>query len=814
MTVPSPRPIAGLLVSAAWLSAGIAPAAAATGKVETAPLAWAATAAAAIAALACGALAWRFRRQAHLHAARADQAAVRAEQAELLLETGDLRILVLPLGDAVPTVVGSGELAGVPRDPAQLRDFSAWLSDSDAKALADDVAALTESGRGFERIVQTTAGDPVACTGRVAGAAVAIAFAPSRAGALAPTLPTPSEDALAAFLERLPYPVWMRTPEGRLSWVNAAYAAAVDHPDAAAAVAAGDELLDTAGRQAVAAARGGSGRAEVRVSTVIHGENRTLDVVEITGPNGSVGVSIDVTELEQTHAVLRRTVDFHARTLDELATPVAVFGPDRRLQFYNPAYRALWGLDAGYLDSHPQDEALLKALRAERKLPEQADFDAWVAHVTRGYQAVESFEEWWHLPDGQTLRVITNPHPHGGVTYVYENVTERLDLESRYNALIRVQSETLDHLAEGVAVFGPDGRLRLCNPVFSQLWRLPEGALADRTHITRVSHASATSPADRAAWVKIAAAVTSLDDRRVPIADRLERDDGSVIDFATVPLPDGATLATFVDVTDTVKVERALKERNQALEEADRLKSAFIGHVSYELRSPLTSIIGFTQLLTGPGVGPLNEKQREYTSYIHSSTEALLAIVNDILDLTTIDAGIMELELGEVDVASIVASATEGLQDRIKEARLTVRTGIAPEVGTFAADEKRVRQVVYNLLANAVTFSPDDSTIEITGRRDGDDVVLTVADQGRGIAPDQIEAVFDRFVSDPSGGRRRGAGLGLAIVKSFVELHGGSVEIHSEPGAGTTVTVRFPNRPDVAATPAGDAQILSLPPRA
>lgn len=791
MTAPNLRPFRPLAAAPLWIVPMAGPAMAAPAGDSLVPLVLGAAAAAGLLATAgFAALAWSSRRRlAALRTAGAD-AGLRAERAETLLDAADRRTLVLPADGGPATVYGVAELGGVPAAADALLDPACWLAPDDAETFAAALAALRADGRPFEAELRTAAGSTVAARGRIAGDSAAVTFAHAVGGGAE----APQTGALRDFLERMPYPVWMRDADGRLRFVNAAYADAVERPEPAAAVAEGDELLDTAGREALAAARTEDGRADVRVSTVIRGENRTLDVVELAGRGGSVGVAIDVTELEQTHAVLRRTVDFHARTLDELATPVAVFGPDRRLQFYNPAYRALWDLDAGYLDTGPEDETLLKALRAARKLPEQAEFDVWARHVTRGYQSVESFEEWWHLPDGQTLRVITNPHPHGGVTYIYENVTERLDLESRYNALIRVQSESLDHLAEGVAVFGPDGRLRLCNPVFSALWKLSDDALADQTHITRISHESAKSPADRAAWVRIAGAVTSLDDRREPVADRLERDDGTVVDFATVPLPDGATLATFVDVTDTVKVERALKERNLALEEADQLKTAFIGHVSYELRSPLTTIIGFTQLLTGSGVGPLNEKQRDYASYIRSSSEALLAIINDILDLTTVDAGIMELELGSVDLAAVVAAATEGLQDRIKEARLTVATDIAPEIGTFTADEKRVRQVIYNLLANAITFSPEDDTVEIHGRRDGAEVVLSVADHGRGISEDQIDVVFDRFVSDPTGGRRRGAGLGLAIVKSFVELHGGSIDIASEPGAGTTVTVRLPLR--------------------
>src|SRR5690606_25098680 len=150
-----------------------------------------------------------------------------------------------------------------------------------------------------------------------------------------------------------------------------------------------------------------------------------------------------------------------------------------------------------------------------------------------------------------------------------------------------------------------------------------------------------------------------------PVTGRLERRDGSVIDCATLSLPDGATLVTFQDVTDTVNVERALRERNEALEAADRIKVDFLHHVSYELRSPLTNIIGFAHFLGDPVTGPLNAKQAEYLGYITVSTNALLAIINDILDLATIDAGAMRLNLGPVDIRRTMDEASEGIRDRL-----------------------------------------------------------------------------------------------------------------------------------------------------
>ena len=258
-----------------------------------------------------------------------------------------------------------------------------------------------------------------------------------------------------------------------------------------------------------------------------------------------------------------------------------------------PPIVALWNLDAAYLDQRPTDSAVLEALRTARKLPEEQDFRQWKAQLHAAYRALEAKEHTWHLPDGRTLRVVTTPNPDGGVTYLFHDVTERLDLERRFEELIRVQGETLDNLAEGVAVFGSDGRLRLAQfrlrphvaAVAADAW--PNGRIS-RPSRPCAGRCTATTPT----WQALREVVTAIDSREA-ISGRLERRDGSVVDCTTVPLPDGATLVTFHDVTDSVNVERALRERNEALEDADKIKIDFVHHVSYELRSPLTNIIGF-----------------------------------------------------------------------------------------------------------------------------------------------------------------------------------------------------------------------------
>jgi signal transduction histidine kinase len=254
---------------------------------------------------------------------------------------------------------------------------------------------------------------------------------------------------------------------------------------------------------------------------------------------------------------------------------------------------------------------------------------------------------------------------------------------------------------------------------------------------------------------------------------------------------------TFSDVSAAAKFERALTERNQALVTAQKLREEFVHHVSYELRSPLTNIIGYIHLLGDETVGKLNDKQREYADHILNSSDALLAIINDILDLATIDADALELDLSESDILETMQAAVEGVQDRLKELDITLNIVALDGVGQFRADAKRVRQVLFNLLSNAIGFSSPGQTVTLAAMRRGSDVVFKVTDQGRGIPRDVLDSVFDRFRSHTVGSRHRGVGLGLSIVRSLVELHGGRVHIESAPGEGTVVTCIFP---DSAAT--------------
>ncbi|MGA7597583.1 MAG: PAS-domain containing protein [Pseudolabrys sp.] len=697
-----------------------------------------------------------------------------------------------------PEVLGDIAMVAPGGVPERVLAFGTWLEPVTAHRMEQAVDALRRDGRGFVMTLTTRAGRPMEAEGRaIAGRAVLrlrdvsgieqeLLDLAARHDQLLSDIET-----MRALLDSLPAPVWARDSAGELVFVNSAYADAVDAGDPAEAVARRLELLDQSARAELGRTRAAGETYTGRLPAIAAGGRRIFEVVDVPSAAGSSGIAIDRTEVETMRAELTRMVEAHRRVLDQLATGVAVFNVDRKLTFYNAAFRVLFELDAGFLDQTPSDAAVLDTLRSKRKLPEEHDFRQWRQHLYEAYRTVEPKEHMWHLPDGRALRVVTTPNPEGGVTYLYDEVTERLDMHRRYDALIKVQSETLDHLSEAVAVFGSDGRVRLHNPAFQRMWKLSHDALEQHPHAEAVTAWCQALHDDNTVWRSLRASVTAIDNRESLVA-RIERRDGAMIDLATMPLPDGATLVTFQDRTDTVNVERALRERNEALEAADSIKIDFVHHVSYELRSPLTNIIGFANLLGDPAFGTLTHKQDEYLGYITASTNALLALINNILDLATIDAGAMTLNLGDVDIRNSMEAAAEGVQDRLVKNRISLDIRAPANIGSFVADERRLRQILFNLLSNAVGFSPGGEIVTLVAERHPDAVYFRVTDRGPGIPPEAMDKVFDWFETDSMGSQHRGPGLGLSLVRSFVELHGGTVTIDSASGQGTTVTCAFP----------------------
>lgn len=688
------------------------------------------------------------------------------------------------------------ELSGIPTGLEEFTQFPAWLESDSAVILEEAVKNLRLTGGGFNLAIKTLGGDLLEAAGRAAAGLATLRVRPlsgerrvtSEADYDAHKLAKQVE-RLSAILDAAPLPIWINDKSGSLGWVNQAYVKATEAPDSTDVLKQKTQIakLEAIDRKNADITTGLVGRAHA----VQSGKLKAYNIFHSELSVGQAGYAIDVTTIEQIEKELERHINAHASTLDKLNTAIAIFGPDQRLRFFNQAYVQLWQLDETWLQSEPSDGEILDRLRAKRDLPEEVNYREWRAKQLAAYTNLEFREAYWYLPDGRSLRVICEQHPFGGVTYLYENLTKEYQLESRYNELFDVQRETLDNLAEAVALSGPDGRLKLFNPAFMRFWSLESQFLAGKPHVGDIAQLTSLSADARAGWQDIKFGITGIEAKRKHHEGRMNQD-GRVLRYRAVPLPDGNALITFTDISDSVKAEQALRDRAEALEAADRLKNSILTNVSYEVRTPLTSIVGFAETLEYGIAGPLTAKQREYVLDIRKSSEDLKTIIDSIIDLSAIDAGQMELKLSEIDIGDLLASAAERLSPILQKRNLTVEIELASDIKVMIGDPARLEQVLVHLLSNAAGFSKPGSTIQMGARKQAQNIQLWVADNGRGIEPELQRKVFDRFQAKPSAGSHRGPGLGLALVKSFTELHGGKVSLVSKLEHGTTVICTLP----------------------
>ncbi len=748
----------------------------------------------------------------------------RHERAQALLDVPDQRVVIWENREDLPVCRGQlPENTNAPADPAQFIAFGTWLGAQSAQSFEHAVDRLRRLAESFDLTVETKSGTVVEVQGRASGSHAFVRFI-SLSGDRAALAALESQhtrlmqttDTMKSLLEAIPFPVWLRDQQSQLTWANQAYVEAVDGEDLDIVSQDNRHLLDENVRKQVAAAHnqelettgGKVSQIRERLPATISGDRRMMDVSEVFYTGGSAGLAVDMSEVEEVQSNLRRTSESHAQTMNQLATAVAIFDEKRHLVFYNSAFEDLWKLESRFLDGEPDNGALFDALREAGKIAEQPDWSKWRNSLLEVYQSTQPQEDWWHLPDRRTLRIVASPQKQGGVTWVFENITEKLEMESRYIALTQVQGETLDHLSEAIAVFAPDGRLKLSNPSFQKLWALDDEQVAANTPIADISELCSQSMDDPTIWRELSTGITGVSDARKSLSGRMTLGPEMILDYALVPLPNGQTLLSFADVSANVNLEHTLKERNEALEAAERLKNAFIEHVSYEFRAPLTNIKGFAEMLQQPAFGPLNEKQAEYVSHIAASSNVLHALVDNLLDLATVDAGIMELDLHQIEMRDTMRTAAKSVAELLHEKRVTLNLIPARQAttnGQFVADANRVQQVLYNLLSNAVTFSPHGSSITLESEVEKESIAFVVSDLGPGIPEEQRTSLFERFSSRAQGDGRKGAGLGLAIARSLVELHGGSLNLDATFTTGTRFVCRFPKLPSADTEPARQA---------
>ncbi|MFL6741642.1 MAG: ATP-binding protein [Sphingomicrobium sp.] len=607
-------------------------------------------------------------------------------------------------------------------------------------------------------------------------------------------------DSLAHLIEAAPFPMWYRGPDLKLGLVNRAFVEAVEGRDAADVIERGAELVDAEGDDSpIETARRAVETERVQSAmqpAILRGERRMLRIVNVPLATGAVaGFAVDVQDLEDARTELARHIESQRELADRMTAGTAQFDAERTLSFFNRPFAVMTQLDSEWLAEQPEFDRVIERMRDAQRLPETRDFPAWKEERRAWFSSPdEVLEEEWMLPNGDHLRVVAQPLPDGGLRLFIEDRTEQLRLASARDTLLRVRAATFDNLFEAISVFASDGRLYLWNRRFIEDWELDEEWLSEHPRVDELVPAMAKKLVNPTAAAQIREMVRQTTNERQSSNGRLSMTDGRHFAFAAVPLPDGNALFTMVDVTDSTRIEAALRERATALEAADRIKTDFVANMSYELRTPLTSIGGFAEMLGAGYAGPLSPTAADYVNAMLEAVGRLSKLINDVLDLTTGDSRGVALERERVDLAGLCRSAAETARPRADEKGQKLETQISGTVGYVTGDARRIREAIEHVLNNAIAYTDRKGRVLLEAEGDDERAVIRITDNGSGIAAKDLPRVFNRFDRVVEQGVRGEAalGLGLPLTRQFIEAHGGTVDLQSKKGKGTTVTLTIP----------------------
>ncbi|MDG5748573.1 PAS-domain containing protein [Qipengyuania sp. XHP0207] len=603
--------------------------------------------------------------------------------------------------------------------------------------------------------------------------------------------------ALVGLIEAAPMPMWFRGSDMKLRLVNRAYVEAVEADSADEVVAEQVELVETVGgRTAAQVAQQAADRRqpiERIVSATINEARRTIRVTDLPlSGEGIAGYAVDIEEMEEQAREFRAFREAQRSMLDQLSIGVAQFDARHRMTFANQPFHRVFALPPGVVNDRTTFEHMLLIAREAGRIPEVRDFPSWRNELVGWFRRDEPHEEAWPLSDSTHLRIVAQPLPDGGLVVIAEDRTEQLALSATRDTLLRTRTATFDSLFEALAVFAPDGHLELWNRSFPGAWGLDPEVLEGHPQAEDLLAAIAKNLADADAVSVVGNIIRSATLDRKKRTARVELADGRTLDLEGVPLPDGNGLLTVLDVTASQQAEEALRERNRVLEEADAVMTRFLANMSYEFRTPLTSIGGFAELLSSGMAGDLSPQALEYVQAISLSVGKLTEQVENVLDLSQSEAGLMPLNLSKVELLPFITQIVRSREERIVKGGLTLDLkGGAGKV--VDADAQQLRRAIGNLLDNAINGTPEGGRILVEIGKVRGETKIVISDNGKGMNQHELARALEgiRMAADGKGIERR-HGLGIPLARQLIEAHEGRLDIQSRSGSGTVATITLP----------------------
>jgi signal transduction histidine kinase len=532
---------------------------------------------------------------------------------------------------------------------------------------------------------------------------------------------------------------------------------------------------------------------------VVGGKRYLYQLVDSFLPNLNqvCSTAYDVTSKAVVEKELKLNINAQKKLLESTGNAISIYDSDRRLKYYNQAYVKLWELDESYLDTSPKYEDIVDKLFLQRRISEYTNFQKFKKDRVKLFTTLtDTYNDFLFLPDGRSLRLLIIPYTAGGLLFSFEDMTDHFALKVSYNTLIKVQQTTLNNLQESICVFSADGTINLYNSNFKKLWDLEDEFFnSDPTIHKLTAKYKLLFKKDIDFRIHLINISKASGDRQI-VKEYIKRTDNIYIKRRMIPLPNGATMISDLNVTDSALIEQSLLERTRALEDSDYVKSEFLNNVSYEFRSPLTSIMGYAELLKRMSVQELSPKARDdYIDNIIDSSRKLGILIDDILDLATALAGNTQLNLSKFDALPVVQNTIDSLDKLSKNNQVECMINYdLSDQHIITADPRIFEQIIAKLLCNAIEYSPVNSKVVIEIKNEKDDLQISVSNKGDAIPIEEQDFIFNKFYQgrNQKTNAKSGIGMGLSFIKEMIELHQGTIKFNSNQEIGTIFICKFP----------------------
>jgi signal transduction histidine kinase len=593
---------------------------------------------------------------------------------------------------------------------------------------------------------------------------------------------------LKRIIDNIPLAVWYRDANNTIAYCNEVYAGALEHSkreiiDLSLELIPKDRPLGPYHLSVMA--QDGYKMIKERDHAVLSGSRRLLEFGAIPFKNGeTVNYAMDLSEVEGLQNILEQLTKSHHEILHNLSTGVSVFGEDTRLLFYNHAYVKIFDFDEEWLATKPTLLEVLDDLRQRRKIPEYSNFQQMKKNRLKLFKTLlQPMYETTHQPSGQVLRMVIAPYLQGGLVYIFEDVSDRIALERQYNTLSAVQRETIDHLYEGIIVIGSDLRLRILNKAAINLLMIkePEWFLGKNLNEIFFIPESIFSEPRQEFFNQLMV----LFEKRHPFQGTLTLKTHIIAQYSYLPLPDGAHLLSMVDITNAKRLETSLKERNNLLSEINLLKSHFIHHVVNELKAPLKSMQYLAEDLEQDDFShDYSDKQRLYGQEINDMSQHLITMLDEMVTLSQIEAPHTDYTiLEDITLDMFLRNMLGLIAWHAEEKSISVKLNNLCRVLTFKGDERRLKQIFFNILQNGVKGARQNSDlhVNVVHEQTGTNhfLVFCVEILPSVTADHSQQDLFDRQIRPQLVDRSEDFGLSLA--SKFLEMQKGSLTIKQTP---------------------------------